>query len=232
MRCRPNLPGAPTPTWTKCCACWRRCMPKAWSMRWMRSASALPSAAQTRRVFEAATAWACRSSCMPSSSATAAAPQLAARVWRAELRPPGMAQHRGRRGHGRAPARWRCCCPARSTSCAKRGCRRLQLLREHGVPMAVSTDCNPGSSPCTSLLLMLNMACTLFRLTPEEALAGVTRHAARRWACRPGRAGGRPARRLCAVGCGPPRAAELCHRRQPAPANRLQGQLVWPAHEF
>jgi imidazolonepropionase len=44
--------------------------------------------------------------------------------------------------------------------------------------MAISTDCNPGSSPCTSLLLMLNMACTLFRLTPEEALAGVTRHAA------------------------------------------------------
>jgi imidazolonepropionase len=54
----------------------------------------------------------------------------------------------------------------------------VQLLREQGVPMAVSTDCNPGSSPCTSLLLMLNMACTLFRLTPEEALAGVTRHAA------------------------------------------------------
>lgn len=55
----------------------------------------------------------------------------------------------------------------------------IALLREHGVPMAVSTDCNPGTSPCTSLLLMLNMACTLFRLTPEEAFAGVTRHAAR-----------------------------------------------------
>ena len=54
----------------------------------------------------------------------------------------------------------------------------IQLLRSLGVPMAISTDCNPGSSPCTSLLLMLNMACTLFRLTPEEALAGVTRHAA------------------------------------------------------
>ena len=54
----------------------------------------------------------------------------------------------------------------------------IDLLRRCGVPMAVSTDCNPGSSPCTSLLLMLNMACTLFRLTPEEALAGVTRHAA------------------------------------------------------
>jgi imidazolonepropionase len=55
----------------------------------------------------------------------------------------------------------------------------VALLRQHGVPMAVSTDCNPGTSPCTSLLLMLNMACTLFRLTPEEALAGVTRNAAR-----------------------------------------------------
>jgi imidazolonepropionase len=55
----------------------------------------------------------------------------------------------------------------------------VALLRAHGVPIAVSTDCNPGTSPCTSLLLMLNMACTLFRLTPEEALAGVTRHAAR-----------------------------------------------------
>lgn len=52
-------------------------------------------------------------------------------------------------------------------------------LRSAGVAMAISSDCNPGSSPCTSLLLMLNMACTLFRLTPEESLAGVTRNAAR-----------------------------------------------------
>ena len=55
----------------------------------------------------------------------------------------------------------------------------VAALRAHGVPMAIATDCNPGTSPATSLLLMLNMACTLFRLTPEEALAGVTRHAAR-----------------------------------------------------
>ena len=54
----------------------------------------------------------------------------------------------------------------------------IALLREHGVPMAIATDCNPGSSPCTSPLLMLNMACTLFGLTPEEALAGMTRYAA------------------------------------------------------
>lgn len=55
----------------------------------------------------------------------------------------------------------------------------IDLLRGYSVPIAVSTDCNPGSSPTTSLLLMLNMACTLFRLTPEEALAGVTRNGAR-----------------------------------------------------
>ncbi|MEN2975537.1 imidazolonepropionase [Tistrella bauzanensis] len=55
----------------------------------------------------------------------------------------------------------------------------VAALRAAGVPIAISTDCNPGTSPVTSLLLMLNMACTLFRLTPEEALAGVTRVAAR-----------------------------------------------------
>jgi len=54
----------------------------------------------------------------------------------------------------------------------------VAALRKNGVAMAIATDCNPGTSPVTSLLLMLNMACTLFRLTPEEALAGVTRHAA------------------------------------------------------
>jgi imidazolonepropionase len=55
----------------------------------------------------------------------------------------------------------------------------VALLRQAGVPLAVATDCNPGTSPCTSILLALNMACTLFGLTPEEALAGVTRQAAR-----------------------------------------------------
>jgi imidazolonepropionase len=55
----------------------------------------------------------------------------------------------------------------------------LDLLRRHGVPIALSTDMNPGTSPCLSLRLMLNMACTLWRMTPEEALAGITLHAAR-----------------------------------------------------
>nr|WP_315259892.1 imidazolonepropionase [uncultured Duganella sp.] len=55
----------------------------------------------------------------------------------------------------------------------------VAALRAASVPMAVSTDCNPGTSPMTSLLLAMNMACTLWRLTPQEALAGVTRQAAR-----------------------------------------------------
>lgn len=55
----------------------------------------------------------------------------------------------------------------------------MDLLRRHGVAIALATDCNPGTSPLTSLLLTMNMACTLFRMTPEEALAGVTREAAR-----------------------------------------------------
>jgi imidazolonepropionase len=52
-------------------------------------------------------------------------------------------------------------------------------FRAYGVGMAVATDCNPGSSPMCSLLMAANLACALFRLTPEEALAGVTREAAR-----------------------------------------------------
>lgn len=55
----------------------------------------------------------------------------------------------------------------------------IDAFRDHSVPMALATDCNPGSSPLTSLLLSMNMACTLFGMTPEEALAGVTKNAAK-----------------------------------------------------
>jgi imidazolonepropionase len=55
----------------------------------------------------------------------------------------------------------------------------VAAFRRHGVGMAVATDCNPGSSPMCSLLMAANLACSLFRLTPEEALAGITREAAR-----------------------------------------------------
>ena len=55
----------------------------------------------------------------------------------------------------------------------------IQSLRTHAVPIALATDCNPGSSPLTSVLLTMNMACTLFRMTPEESLTGITTNAAR-----------------------------------------------------
>jgi len=54
----------------------------------------------------------------------------------------------------------------------------IDLLRQYQVPMAIASDANPGSSPLSSILLAMNMACTLFRMTPREALAGVTRNAA------------------------------------------------------
>ena len=55
----------------------------------------------------------------------------------------------------------------------------VDLLRRHGVRMAVATDCNPGTSPVASMTAALNLACVQFRLTPQEALAGATREAAR-----------------------------------------------------
>jgi imidazolonepropionase len=55
----------------------------------------------------------------------------------------------------------------------------VQQMRELGVAMAVSSDCNPGTSPLASLRLAMNMACVLFRMTPAEVLRGVTRNAAR-----------------------------------------------------
>jgi imidazolonepropionase len=79
---------------------------------------------------------------------------------------------RRRRASRRWPkrARSRCCCPAPSISSARPRRRRSTLLRAHGVPIALATDCNPGTSPLTSLLLAMNMAATLFRLTVDECL--------------------------------------------------------------
>src|SRR4029079_14624175 len=54
----------------------------------------------------------------------------------------------------------------------------VEALRRHGVPMAIATDCNPGTSPMASAGAVLSMACSLFGLTPEEALAGMTLNAA------------------------------------------------------
>ena len=86
-------------------------------------------------------------------------------------------------------ARSRCCYPARSTRCRRSRKPPVELLRKHKVPIAIATDCNPGTSPMLSRTLAMNMACTLFGLTPEEALAGMTDQ------CRPGARSGKGGRK-------------------------------------
>ena len=115
---------------------------------------------------------------MPSSSATRAAPQLAAGFGALSC---DHLEHLSAAG---VQAMARAGTVAVLLPGAFYFLRETQLppvaaLRAAGVPIAIATDHNPGSSPGLSLLLMLNMACTLFRLTPEEALRGVTVHAAR-----------------------------------------------------
>ena len=136
--------------------------------------------AQTRRVFDAARALGLPVKLHAEQLSDQGGAALAAGYGALSLRPPRVpVGDDGVRRDGARPAPSRCCCPARSTSCARRRLPPVAALRDAGVPIAIATDHNPGSSPALSLLLMLNMACTLFRLTPEEALRGVTVHAAR-----------------------------------------------------
>jgi hypothetical protein len=99
----------------------------------------------------------------------------------------------------------------------------IAAFRKAGVPMAVATDLNPGTAPVASLPLAMNMACTLFRLTPAEALAGATCHAARalgladRGRIAPGQRAD-----LMPVGYRPPRRTILSHRLGPAAAAHLR----------
>ena len=88
-------------------------------------------------------------------------------------------ERRRRRGDGARPARVAVLLPGAFYFLRETKLPPVAALRAAGVPIAIATDHNPGSSPTLSLLLMLNMACTLFRLTPEEALRGVTVNAAR-----------------------------------------------------
>src|SRR5205085_10488247 len=102
----------------------------------------------------------------------------------------------------------------------------VELLRRYGVPMAVATDCNPGTSPVLSPTLMLSMACTLFGLTPEEALAGMTREGARALglADEIGTISAGKAADLCVWRIGRP--AELCYWiGMPGPERRIVAGL-------
>jgi imidazolonepropionase len=100
----------------------------------------------------------------------------------------------------------------------------IDLLRQYGVRMAVATDCNPGTSPTLSPTLMLNMACTLFRMTPEEAIGGMTREAAHALGLEEeiGTVTAGKAADLCVWDIGRP--AELCYWiAHPGPVRRIVG---------
>ncbi|WZB69372.1 amidohydrolase family protein [Achromobacter xylosoxidans] len=159
-----------------CCRCWRR---KGWWTPWTPSVSTWRS--RRRRssgCSRARRTWACRSSCMPSSCRRCTAPR-----WR-------RAMARCRYDHLEYLTESDVLAMAQAGTVAvllpgafyalrETRLPPVDLLRRHGVPIAISTDLNPGTSPALSLRLMLSMACTLFRLTPEEALAGATLHGAR-----------------------------------------------------
>jgi len=117
----------------------------------------------------------------------------------------------------------------------------VELLRKKGVPIALATDHNPGTSPVSSPLAILNMACTLFRLTPEEALAGMTKHAARALGLQASRgtleAGknadlalwdiGAPAELAYALGASPC-FGRVLGGRTPRPAHAAADAAAWP----
>ena len=106
----------------------------------------------------------------------------------------------------------------------------VDALRRHNVPIALATDCNPGTSPLTSLLLAMNMAATLFRLTVEECLAGVTRDAARALGLARGDwdAGSRQTLRPRHLGHRRSRRARLPHGVQSAAPPGLEGTMNAP----
>ncbi len=133
---------------------------------------------EVRHFFEAARARGLPCGCMPTSSPTVGAPGSRPAWVRCPRIISSIRARRACRPWPRpAPSRFFFRAPSMCWASGKS--RRSPALRAAGVPMAVATDANPGSSPLLSPLLAQNMACVLFGLTPEEALRGMTVNAAR-----------------------------------------------------
>ena len=163
-----------------------------------------PLACSTRRAPRA-----CRSSSMPSNCRTCTAPPRRA-SWRAVGR-SSRTSRRGRRAAMAQAGTVAVLLPGAFYFMRETKLPPVELLRRHGVPIALATDCNPGTSPLTSLLLTMNMGATLFRLTVDEALRGVTATRRARWALPPRSARSRPAR-PATWRSGTSRPAELVYR--------------------
>ena len=122
---------------------------------------------QTRRVFEKARRSGCRSSCTPTSSPTSAARRSRPDTGRSRPITSSSAARRAfPRCARRAPSR--CLLPGAFYFLKEKQLPPIGALRRHGVPIALATDHNPGSSPLSSPLLVLNMACTLFGSRPRK----------------------------------------------------------------
>ena len=165
---------------TKCCPPWCAHAGSCRCGRWLLRRHRLFAGADRPRLRCAPGRSACRSSCTPTNSPISVARQLAASYGALSADHLEYHERRRCRRHGEIRHRRGACCPAPTTSSARRRSRRSTAFRNHGVPMAIATDNNPGTSPLTSLLLTMNMAATFFRMTVEECLAGVTRKAAKR----------------------------------------------------
>lgn len=159
------------------CPRWRRPMPRVWSMPWTGFAGIAFDTAQIARVFDKAAALGLPVKLHAEQLSNIGGTKLAAE--RGAL----SADHVEYAGEADAKA----LAEAGSVAVLLPGAfytlhetqkPPVAAFRTHGVPMAVATDWNPGSSPMGSVLLAMNMACTLFGLTPAEALAGTTHHAA------------------------------------------------------
>ena len=226
MRCRRNSPAAPTTTSTRCA----RWLPALHAEGLVDAVDAFCeriafTPAQTRRVFDAARALGLPVKLHAEQLSDQRRRRAGRDVRRAVLRPPRTPRRSRRRTRWRAAGTVAVLLPGAFYFLRETQLPPVQALRDAGVPIAMATDHNPGSSPALSLLLMLNMACTLFRLTPEEALRGVTVNAARalglhdRGVLRAG-----AARRLRRLGCRAPERAGLLVRPQPAVAPHRRRQ--------
>ena len=189
---------SPTPARRSCPLPRRR----GWPTRSTCSASISPSRRPSASACSSGRASSgCRSRVTWSSSRTWAAARSPPRYGALSVDHIEYLDEAGRRRDRGCRARPPCCCPGAFYFLREKQAPPVAALRRAGVPMAVATDLNPGTSPFASLRLMANMACILFGLTVEEALAGITRDGARalgmaRPARRAGAGHGRRLRRL------------------------------------
>ena len=226
MPCRRRRTATRMPSSTRSAArCCRLSPAKASPMRSTPSARASPSRPSRRRACSMPRRRLGLHDQAPCRPALQPARREARRRLRRALGRSSRIHGRGRRRrHGEGRHRRRAAAGRLLHAARDASCRRSPPSAQHGTRMALATDCNPGTSPLTSLLLTMNMGATLFRMTVEECIAGVTREAARALgsARRDRHAGTRQVLRSRDLEHRAPGGARLPHRLQPASRPHLE----------